>query len=105
MGADLFIFKDKKEIAYFRDSYNRWNVLWQMHGSYSELMKCKTDIKKIEYLKGRLIYLNSYFEDWKEIMKKKHFEYFKEQALELQKWTEKAYEVVGKKGYSFIWSC
>ncbi len=105
MGADLYIYDEKgNEVAYFRDSYNMWNVLWRLNGSYWEMANnLETDKEKIEYLKSKLEMLNYKKEEWKELFKEKHYVYFCREADKLKEWVELAEKCLNKKGYKIGW--
>ncbi len=106
MGADLSVMRGKEEMAYFRDSYNASNLLWQLGGSYWEMLKsCKSHKAKIEYLKECLKRLPLKQQEWAEMLKPEWAEHFNRKTIEFENWIREADRSYKKRGVKIIWSC
>ncbi len=105
MGADLEIQQDGKQIAYFRDSYNSSNILWQFGGRYWDMLKLKSQKAKIEYLKDCLKKLPYKKNEWEDMLNDKWKAYFMEKADKFEEWIRTADRMRTQKGVKIIWSC
>lgn len=110
MGADLIIDKDSEEIAYFRDSYNCYNVLWQFDGNYGAMVRLDNDYERIMYMKEKLHNSEYTVKEWKILFKPEIYDIFVDKLERLKKWIKIAESCVNtdgeiKKGYEIIWSC
>jgi len=105
MGADLSVFVEGKEIAYFRDSYNNSNLLWQLGGSYWDMLdKYKSDENKLKYLKECLKRAELKKSEWKDMFKEEWNIEFLEKLKKFEDWIRIADNHIGRKGVKIIWS-